>query len=475
MDPVTEITIRRKKPAWQQALRRFFAYPATELAIGVLIIISVALTFVEIAAGEPSPEVTRIEEVNHALTSLFAVELLLRFLAASSSRQFFRTYWLDILAVLPLLRMFRLLRALRFLRVLRLLGVFTRLTSYFPYVVRRGTAEYIIICGLIVVTLIFGTAAMQACENSGNADLDSLSEAFWFSTYSLFAGEPVPGPPQTPGGKIASIFIMFMGVTIFAMMTGTVSAFMVDRLHREGHVVDWGEFSDHIIICGWNRKAEIILREFQAARKKVELAAIVITAFEEEEPEVSDPRLSPRVHFLNDDFTKISALEKAGVARANTCIILSDTSQGRSAQDADARTILAALTVEKLNPGIYTCAELINREYGSHLEMGHVNDYVVADDHSAFLLAQAALNRGLMEVFEELLTHEHGNQFYRLLVPDEWIGKPFTELFIHLKETENAILVAVQDASRQSHVNPRDYTLKRGDSAVVIASEKLSL
>ena len=79
---------------------------------------------------------------------------------------------------------------------------------------------------------------------------------------------------------------------------------------------------------------------------------------EEQEPEFTDPALRQRVHFPNDDFTKVATLEKAGIHRANTCIILSDMSQGRSVQDADARTILAALTVEKLNLDIYTCAEI---------------------------------------------------------------------------------------------------------------------
>ena len=67
--------------------------------------------------------------------------------------------------------------------------------------------------------------------------------------------------------------------------------------------------------------------------------------------------------------------------------------------------------------------------------MGHVNDYVISDEHSAFLLAQASLNRGLMGVFAELLTHERGNQFYRIQVTPEWNGSTFFDLFVHLKIT----------------------------------------
>ena len=99
---------------------------------------------------------------------------------------------------------------------------------------------------------------------------------------------------------------------------------------------------------------------------------IVITQWESEPPQ--PPReLEPYLMFYNDDFTRVDALERVGAHRASTCVILSDTSNGRSEQDADARTILSALTVEKLNPEVYTCAELCNRSNGTHLQMAYRN------------------------------------------------------------------------------------------------------
>lgn len=58
---------------------------------------------------------------------------------------------------------------------------------------------------------------------------------------------------------------MFINVTIFAMFTGRVSAFMVGKIRREDDIVDWESFSNHTIICGQNRKAEIIVKEYKAA------------------------------------------------------------------------------------------------------------------------------------------------------------------------------------------------------------------
>lgn len=179
-----------------------------------------------------------------------------------------------------------------------------------------------------------------------------------------------------------------MNVAIFAMFAGTVSAFMVDRLRREDYIVDWESFSNHTIICGWNRKAEIIVREYKAAGKSEGIPIIVIAEFEHD-PNFTTPDLKSQVQFLNDDFTKVTALKKqvyVELIPVLFCVI----KLIRSAQDADARTVLAALTAEKLNPSVYTCAELLNYEYGSHLDMGHVNDYIVSQEQSGFFIGSSS-------------------------------------------------------------------------------------
>jgi len=180
------------------------------------------------------------------------------------------------------------------------------------------------------------------------------------------------------------------------------------------------------------------------------------------------------VQFLNDDFTKLEALEKAGVKRAARAIILSDTARGRKERDADARTVLAALTIERLNPDVYTAAEINRREHGHHLEMGKVNDYVVSGEHSAFLLAQSAITRGVMSVFSELLTHEHGNRFTRCQVPARMKGKTFVDLMVHVKKEHDALLVGV-NRGKEMILNPTGYVFEGGEDVVLITSRPVSL
>jgi len=324
---------------------------------------------------------------------------------------------------------------------------------------------------------VFGTGAMMLFEGprgaTGQQSFD-FENSFWFNVYSLFAGEPIPGPPETIGGKIVAVFIMFMGLTIFAMFTGTVSAFMVERLRTEGRIVNWEQLEGHLIVCGWNSKAEIIVREFLASESLEDVPIAIIAQFEGDPPAIS-AEIRRHVQFLNDDFTRVTALVQAGVHRATTCVIMADTTNGRSEQDADARTILAALTVEKLNPAVYTCAELMNRSYATHLRMGNVNDYVVSGEYGAYLLAQAAMNGGLMGVFSELLTYQHGNKFCRVALPADWHGKKFIDLFVELKERHNTVLIAVHTEAEGMLVNPQSHTFGHGDEIVVIAENEVSL
>lgn len=463
--------------AWQRSLQRFFQLPTVEISIAVLIVASVILTIIELSLLEASPLAAMLNDLDQIITWLFVVELTLRFLATPVKRLFFQEYWLDILAVLPLLRVFRIIRVMRLLRLLRLLrliGLFKRHTSVFQSLLRRGAPEYIIICGLIILTVCFSTFSLVALERSSYPQWRSLQQAFWSSFYMLFSGQPIPGAPATLAGNLVVTFILFMNATIFAMFTGTVSAFMVDKLRMEGQVTDWEQFSNHLIVCGWNKKAEIIVRQYKAVNKSEDTPVIVIAQLDEE-PSFVNAKFKEQVRFVNDDFTKVAVLEKAGIRRAKTCIILSDKSHGRSEQDADARTILAALTVERINPQVYTCAELINQEYGSHLELGNVNDYVVSEEQNGFMLAQAALNPGLMGVFNELLTGEQGNQFYRLPISSAWVGKTFLELFAHLKQTHNAILIAISDPTGAFQINPSDYRFKPEDYVIVIAEQKFQL
>lgn len=469
------------------ALHRLLHRPWVETVLGGLIIASVALTVIETTTRNPSRLV--VFSV-HAISVVFLFELAARLRVAPSRRGFFNEYWLDVVSVMPLLAVidlpfvevsapappswFAALGLLRIFRLLRLLKIARHRVLLFPRVLRKGARELFFASGLVMLAVVFASSALVMFERETNPALRTFSQAFWFSVYSVIATEPIPGPPQTFGGHVVAVFVIITGLFTFATVVGTISALVSDRMRDGDLIMDWEDLKDHLIVCGWSRKAELIIKEYIAAYPDDDRPIVVLAELEGGVPQIRDAASRARIQFLNDDFTKLEALEKAGVRRAARCILLADTSRGRKERDADARTVLAALTIERLNPAIYTVAEINRREHAHHLEMGKVNDYVVSGEQSAFLLAQSAITRGVMSVFSELLTREHGNRFSRCSLTKDWKGRTFLELMVHMKEEHNALLVGVEQ-DEKIVVNPTSYVFKGNEDVVLIAARDVKL
>jgi voltage-gated potassium channel len=323
----------------------------------------------------------------------------------------------------------------------------------------------------LTLSCAIGSVALWQFEHADGVGAGTPSQVISAVVYSLVAGEPIPAPPMSVGGRITIGLVIVSGLVSFATVAGTVGAVVAERMRAGGNVVDWEDLEGHLVICGWNSKAEVVVREFREAVQGE--VPIVVISDAGPEPVFSDSNLRKDVHFLDADFTDLRALERAGIRRASKCILVSDTSRGRSERDADARTVLAALTVERLNPHIYTCAEVHSRDCVGHLRIAHVDDYVVSGEHSAFLLAQSAVTRGVMGVFQELLTFEYGMKFSAVPVPRSLVGGEFVRTMTVLKNEHDAILIGVRRRDGKTLVNPTSHILEEGEHLVVIAKGAL--
>jgi voltage-gated potassium channel len=271
---------------------------------------------------------------------------------------------------------------------------------------------------------------------------------------------------------------MFGGLTTFGVFVATVSASMVQRFagRVEINAMDMDELRGHTIVCGWNRAGGGMLLElFSDGTDPVPVVLIT----QDETPPKDLPSEGIRrelLYHLTGDYTKVDVLEEAGVRRAATAIILSDVLAPRSPQDRDARTVLAALTVERLAPGIFTVAELTNRENAGLLKMAGVEEIIVPDEYTATILGSASRNRGMVSFLDEILSARVGNSLYKFRAPRRFHGVAALKLHALLCEEYGAIFVGIERPDFhdpnlvQTMVNPKaDEKVKAGDRIVVIA------
>lgn len=459
---------RRRHPR----IRAIVDHPVFVAIIVGLILLSVILILVETFGGLP-PEVNfDIEIVNDVITMIFVIELLMRWLVSQTTGTFFRRHWIDVVAVLPLLRVFRLGRVFQLVRIVRIFSLATvlqRRLAVFGAILEGRTLEYAVILSFMFFAVIFGGVGFSQYEVGPASELKTPGDAIWKSVFTLLSGE-YASYPASFGGRIVLAIMLLFGMGTFAMLTGTFSALMIQKLKENAmqRTVNPEDLNGHIIICGFSAKIAILISEFSSEPKLAETDILIVSQL----ADINDLRnkrvRTDRLTIMKEDFTQMDTLLRAGIKRARSAIILSEHGENRSTQDIDARTILCGLTIERLNPGIHTSAELYNAEYADHLTTAGVEDVVIQGDVSGRLLARVAMQQGLLGFFRDLLTNRSGNGLSFMPVPESLVGADVEIALGALRKDRNAILVAVKPGDEPLIVNPRGRNLEKSDQLLVI-------
>jgi voltage-gated potassium channel len=454
---------------------RFMADPRVDLAVVLLILCSVSLLVVEFSLPEGTMGRRTAAQAGDVITWLFVVELSLRCWIAPRKGRFFRRYWLDILAVLPVARPLRLLRVLMLLRLFRAGVLVNRQLSFMSSVLGRTVRELLLVVTLSLMIVLLGALLVHLL---GGVALDKpgLHGSLWFSLYTLVAGEPIGGLPENDTGRAITLMLMVGGLTIFGMAVGTISATMAVAMTRrvEANPMELDELSGHVVLCGWNRSGPTLLRELFADNNPIIRPVVLVT---EQEGWPKDIPLSgirrELLYHHAGDYTRVEVLEEVGISRAGMAIVLIDGQTPRSDQDKDARTVLAALTIERLCPGIFCCAELTDRQNESLLRRSGVEEIVARDWYAGVILGSVGRNQGLVKVLDDILSGTEGNSFHKVVVPKALAGTRIGELHTRLKVQHDAILISWEGHIKDEVVTivnpPVDHVISAGDVLVVIS------
>lgn len=437
--------------------------------IAILIVLSLLLLFPEIALPRLDPTRLAIGVAQETITALFCLELAIRFLAIGKARRFFREYWVDILAVVPVLRAFRIFRFMKLLRLFRLFRLFNivgKRTRLVRRIFRFGGGEYFLLALFLGFVVGLGALGLTWFEGA-HGGYSTMERSFWTALFSTVSVDYIQDYPHTFGGKLVVVLLELAGLSLFAVLTGTASVLLIEKI-REGtnmNALSPEDLEGHVLICGWNSGTPATLTRLQRHPDFRDRAFVVI-ADRDDFPGIRQLPDPGQVVCIRDDFTRAEVLRKANVAQASVALLFCDTSRGNSRQDADARTVLAALTIDKLNPALHTCAELANSGNEQHLSMAHVREVVVTQDLSGHLLAQAALNSSNARLFHQLLKADN---IRPVTVDDRLAGMSFAECVAELASNRGMVALALQDAEGNIQINPGKRLVAAGEVLLALA------
>ncbi len=313
----------------------------------------------------------------------------------------------------------------------------------------------------ILITLIIGMVGMSYFEPSLSA-----GESLWWAVVTMTTVGYGDISPASPGGRMVGVLVMVFGIGLLGMFTATMATMFIEHRFLEGRGVKPVKVKEHFLVCGWNYRAERIVAELRADRKSA-LSSIVVIAEFQDKPVVDDEDL----YFVNGIVNK-EVLARANSQHAIAAIILAD--ERIEPHVRDAKTILDTLTIKTIYPDLYACVELVDRSNIEHCKRAKADEVIVTGELSTNLLVQGALDHGVTQVISELLTNRIGNDIFKILIPHEFIGSTFLDVFTTLKRDRNLIALAIERTSEGRFLaNPSNHCIiSDTDKLVVIGAER---
>ena len=293
----------------------------------------------------------------------------------------------------------------------------------------------------------------------------SFASGIWRSIVTLTTVGYGDISPSTPEGRILAVLIMFFGIGLLGILSASLASMLISMRIRENKGMGTSKVSNHIILCEWNHRAKAVLEELRSD-PQTENLPIVLIADIEEKP-VDDPGLVFVSGVVNEE-----SLNKANLEKASTIVILGD--DGVEATARDAKVVLTTLTVESINPQVYSVVELVDKANEQHCQRANADEIIVGSELNSHLIASAASDHGISRIIFELLSSRYGNEIYSMPVPEQMIGSNFLEVFTTMKTENNTTVIGIQKGRGGDFIsNPDgDYLVCREDYLLVISKDR---
>ncbi|MFC5649757.1 potassium channel family protein [Paenibacillus solisilvae] len=229
---------------------------------------------------------------------------------------------------------------------------------------------------------------------------------------------------KTVIGKLFTIFLYIFGIGLLSVVIGKIidSVADIQRKKEAGQLKFQGK--DHIIIINWSKKAQYAVEEILSYSPAPSIVLI-------DESDRHPLAHQDQVHFISGDPSLQDVLERAKLKEARAAIIFADARIDEPAL-VDGKTLLIASSIERFAPNIHTTVEITQDQHVQNFQHVKVNEFVLSHDAISRLAVRAALQQGNSEVFNQLLSRQHGDDIYEIPVKQEWktYGDAFQDLLL---------------------------------------------
>ena len=319
---------------------------------------------------------------------------------------------------------------------------------------------------LFFALIALGAIGYKLFEGAVEPEL-SWGDAIWWSIVTMTTvGYGDYFPTTAYGRYLVAIPVMFVGIGILGYLLSVMATALIESRSKELKGMTNLRVESHVLVVNFQspgRNLEIV-KELREDSKTKDLVIVLV-----------DDRLDELPHelgkwgvrFVKGNPSRESVLRRACVDKAHYAIVLaSELDQVR----ADDHTLAAVLTIESINPNIFTVAECLDPERVALMRRSGCDSVVCMADLASSFLVQEVCDPGTQAVVNELMSNRFGQQVYVIRI-EQMQNWNFSELQAHLSQKE-CLVLGVQRGG-EALLNPGNaYKIEAHDHVICMGPHR---
>lgn len=328
----------------------------------------------------------------------------------------------------------------------------------------NSSLSFVVLMWLIIPAIVY-----EYEKGVQGSNITSYFDGLWWGIVTILTIGYGDRFPVTPEGRIWAGLMMLGGVAGIGVVTAKISSVFLEKAIRDRKgLVDTDTLNQHFVICGWKNEMHTLLLHILDSNPQVTSEKIVLvnSVADAEIETLHEYAKLKKIKHIRGDFFSAEVLKRAAPEKAFKILILADATPGQKGAvptrtEADARTIMAAMTLNNIAKGIPVVAEILDSQMDQYLKLAQVHEIIYSRDYSRLLLAMASTGLGVTNIFHDLLDPHSDFMLTTERIPAELTNLNY-ELFKQKFEQQNPRmnLLGILEHSGNSHI-AKENALKK--------------
>jgi len=281
------------------------------------------------------------------------------------------------------------------------------------------------------------------------SSINTFSGALWWMVITLTTIGYGDLYPTTDAGRVIGLVFVFGSLGVLGYLISTLTSKYHTMMEEKKLGFRGTDFESHIIFIGWNEFSRMVAEEIYHTSKRI----AIVTHNKDEIDLIYNQFGKENTFALFADYNNLEALEKVNVNKAAAVFI--------SIPD-DAQVLLYVLDFKQRYPNPQIVVSIENSKLKDTFKSVGVTYAVARNEIASKMVASYMFEPDVATLTSDLMTAsrskvDYDMMEYRVKKENKFANREYIDLFIEMKKTFNAILVAISrklDGSWNLMANP---------------------